>query len=253
MRAFIMEKQFVYPLTQAEALTVSHTGAYEYSFQVGRTLYAFIYIASGCVEFSFREPEQRMALTQGQVIYVPKGARYTVTYQPEQAQVVNFQFDIHASSQLLPPSRPILMRADAKRAFRNTVQQHTAFGSLHCAARIYELLAILQQEGTELPQKYRRLMPAIEELQNDPAENLPVAYYADMCHMSVAGFRRSFKEYTGQSPVEFRNELRLLKAQKLITQQQYSVEAAARISGFTNLSFFYRLFRRKFGTNPGHL
>lgn len=118
--------------------------------------------------------------------------------------------------------------------------------------KIYELLALLQQDAP-LPQKYKRLLPAVEALRQDPTREDPVSSYAAMCHMSVPGFRRSFKEYTGLSPVEFRNELRLMNARKLIEQQEYSVEAAARLSGFSNLSFFYRLFKRKYGTNPGSL
>lgn len=248
----IASRELIYTLSRAEAFTVTHTGTFEFSHPVGRSLYAFIYISEGCLDFYFGDDTKAVVLSKGQVIYIPKGTQYSVTYQPEQAQAVLFQFDIHEISSQLPPSRPIVMQVGARRAYRDIINQH-GLNSLHCAARIYELLSILGQEDTSLPQKYRRLLPAVEELQRDPAENRPVSYYASMCHMSVAGFRRSFKEYTGQSPVEFRNEQRLLNAWKLITQQQYSAEAAARISGFTNLSFFYRLFRRKFGTNPGHL
>lgn len=252
MEPAVDPRELIYTLSQAETFTVTHTDRFEYSHPVGRSLYAFIYISKGCVDFNFKDTGNTVALTQGQVIYIPKGTRYSVTYQPEQAQTVLFQFDIHEFSSQRLPAEPTLMPPAARRLFHDAVDQHT-FSSLHCAAKIYELLALLQQRGISLPQKFKRLLPAVEELQRDPTQDQPVAYYAALCHMSVPGFRRSFKEYTGQSPVEFRNELRLLNARKLIAQQEYSVEAAARISGFTNLSFFYRLFRRKFGTNPGHL
>lgn len=252
MEPAVNPTELIYILSQAETFAVTHTGVFEYSHPVGRSLYAFIYISKGCVDFHFRDTENTVALSQGQVIYIPKGTRYSVTYQPEQAQTVLLQFDIHEFSPQLPPLEPILMPSGARRPFHDVVDQHT-FTSLHCASKIYKLLALLQQNGLSLPQKYKRLLPALEEFQRDPAQNQPVSYYAQLCHMSVPGFRRSFKEYTGQSPVDFRNELRLMNARKLISQQEYSVEAAARISGFTNLSFFYRLFRRKFGTKPGHL
>lgn len=252
MESSISPVELPFTLSQAETFTVTHTGIFEFSHPVGRSLYAFIYISKGCVDFHFKDNEHTVALSQGQVIYIPKGTRYSVTYQPEQAQTVLFQFDIHEISPQLPPAEPILMPSGARRSFHDAVDQH-AFSCLHCAAKIYELLTLLQQKGLSLPQKFKRLLPAVEELQRDPTQNQPVSYYAQLCHMSVPGFRRSFKEYTGQSPVDFRNELRLLNARKLISQQQYSVEAAARISGFTNLSFFYRLFHRKFGTKPGHL
>ncbi len=252
MESAIDPRELIYTLSQAETFTVTHTGTFEYSHPVGRSLYAFIYISKGRVDFHFKDTEHTVSMSQGQVIYISKGTRYSVTYQPELAETVLLQFDIHEFSSQRPPVEPILMPSGARRPFHNVVNQH-GLSSFQCAAKIYELLAMLRQEGSALPQKYRRLLPAVEELQRDPTQDQPVAYYAALCHMSVPGFRRSFKEYTGQSPVEFRNELRLLNARKLIAQQEYSVEAAARISGFTNLSFFYRLFRRKFGTNPGHL
>jgi AraC family cel operon transcriptional repressor len=71
--------------------------------------------------------------------------------------------------------------------------------------------------------------------------------------MSVPGFRRSFREFVGQNPIAYRNNLRLILAKKLLTSGEYTVEEAAAQSGFTNLSFFYRLFRREYGQKPGSI
>lgn len=252
MEKSAVTKELPYILSRAETFTVSHTGTYEFSHPVGRSLYAFIYIAAGRVDFHFRDPQRTVSLSRGQVIYLSKGTQYSVTYLPDQAQAVLLQFDVYEPASDPLPTQPIVLAPVAQRPFRDTVDRQPG-NSLQCAARIYELLALLQQQGNALPQKYRRLQPAIDQLQREPAENHPVSFYAALCHMSVPGFRRSFREHMGQSPVDFRNELRLLNARRLIEQQQYSVEAAARISGFTNLSFFYRLFRRKYGITPGHL
>ena len=141
---------------------------------------------------------------------------------------------------------------DTGRLFRSS-DQYTSFDCIRCAARIYDLLAILRQSEVPMPKKHRRLLPAIEALERNPEANLPVSYYAELCGMSESGFRRSFREYIGQSPVDYRNSLRLVHARKLIASGGYSVEEAAIQSGFSNLSFFYRLFRRKFGRKPGSL
>lgn len=249
MRESVIQPEPVYPLSQVEMLSVTHTDVTEFSVPVGRSLYAFIYIADGSVEFRFADSDRVYSLSRGQTIYIPKGSRYAVTYQPPKTQVILLQFNIHSSCRQLPSGEPAILGSGARHAFEAVSHRNR----LGCAAKIYELLALLEQGTPPLPQKHKRLLPAVDALQREPALNLPVSHYASLCHMSVPGFRRSFKEYTGQSPVEFRNELRLHNARKLIEQQQYSVEAAARISGFSNLSFFYRLFRRKFGTQPGKL
>ena len=68
--------------------------------------------------------------------------------------------------------------------------------------------------------------------------------------MSEAGFRRLFREYMGASPVDHRNEIRLLHAKSKLQSGEYNVSEAAYESGFSNLSFFIRLYKKKFGYTP---
>ena len=68
--------------------------------------------------------------------------------------------------------------------------------------------------------------------------------------MSEVNFRRTFGEYLGISPVDYRNDLRLTEAQKKLTSGEYNVTEAANSVGFSNLSFFIRLYKKKFGHTP---
>lgn len=253
MKRSIVDGHIPYTVTIAEAVTVGHKDGFVFSCEDGRSLYGFIHVLCGRVKYAFLEPKETVMVEQGKVIYIPKGVRYVCTWMPGEAQVVIFQFDLHKGSPEQPCGKPVLMPSDTGRLFRGSTDQYALFDGLRCAARIYDLLGILRQEGTPMPKKYRRLLPALEEMERNPAAKRDVSYYAELCQMSIPGFRRSFKEYVGHSPVEYRNGLRLANARKLIMSGEYSVEEAAQISGFTNLSFFYRLFRRSFGVKPGSL
>ena len=77
-----------------------------------------------------------------------------------------------------------------------------------------------------------------------------ISYYADLCGMSEAGFRRLFREYMGVSPVDYRNDIRLINARNKLQSGEYNVSEAAYESGFSNLSFFIRLYKKKFGYTP---
>ena len=81
-------------------------------------------------------------------------------------------------------------------------------------------------------------------------ENRTVSYYAELCNMSEMNFRRLFREYTGMSPIEYRNDIRLTNARNKLQSGEYNVSEAAEICGFSNLSFFIRLYKKKYGYTP---
>jgi AraC-like DNA-binding protein len=63
-------------------------------------------------------------------------------------------------------------------------------------------------------------------------------------------FRRLFRDYTGKTPVEYRNDIRLENAAVLLGSGEYTVSEAAESCGFSNLSFFTRLYKRRYGHTP---
>jgi len=253
MKINIVDGYIPYAIAFAEALTVSHRGKFVFSNEQGSSLYAFICVLSGEMLFAFSETSQTITASKGQVIYIPKGCRYTSTYLPEQAQVAILRFDLHRCSPDVPAQIPMQMPPGAARLFHTGADQYGLFDRFRCAARIYDLLGTLHREQTPVPARSRRLLPAVDRIEQNPAEAVPVAFYAELCGMSVPGFRRSFRIFTGQTPIEYRNNLRLALARKLITSGECTVEEAAAQSGFSNLSFFYRLFRREYGQKPGSL
>jgi AraC-like DNA-binding protein len=68
--------------------------------------------------------------------------------------------------------------------------------------------------------------------------------------MSRATFARQFKKHAGHSLIEFVNRLRLQAACRELRETKHSVVEVAARSGFTQLSFFNRLFRRVHGCSP---
>ena len=87
-------------------------------------------------------------------------------------------------------------------------------------------------------------------MQKNYARQRKISEYAEMCAMSEPGFRRLFTEYTGLSPIEYRNNIRLDVARKLIETGEYLVEEAALAVGYTNISFFCRNYKSRYGKTP---
>lgn len=61
---------------------------------------------------------------------------------------------------------------------------------------------------------------------------------------------RTCKALTGLTPSEYVNRIRLDYAARLLRNDEASIETIAVECGFENLSYFYRLFRRRFAESP---
>ncbi len=68
--------------------------------------------------------------------------------------------------------------------------------------------------------------------------------------MSAAQFRRLFRRHTGRSPVEFLIARRIAQAKELLLQGSPMKDVALR-TGFTDVFYFMRVFRRTAGQTVG--
>ena len=62
---------------------------------------------------------------------------------------------------------------------------------------------------------------------------------------------RFFKSYTGQTPIEYINRLRIDRACFEMTVNRMNVTDAAYECGFNELSYFSKMFKRYKGVTPG--
>ena len=60
-----------------------------------------------------------------------------------------------------------------------------------------------------------------------------------------------FKQYAGMPFIQYLNDYRLTRAGEYLKMTEENVTQIALKCGFENLSYFNRLFRRKFGVTPG--
>ncbi|MDR2087218.1 MAG: AraC family transcriptional regulator [Dysgonamonadaceae bacterium] len=81
-------------------------------------------------------------------------------------------------------------------------------------------------------------------------ENVNLESIATQLNMSYSWFRRVFKQYTGFSPSQYVQELRLQRSKDLLTHTSKSIKEIAYNSGFENSDYFCTAFRRKTGSTP---
>ena len=235
--------------------SVSRPKNYKHSFRNGREKHGFIYVESGALMDCFQNYDlPNLLATKGDLIFVPKGSVYTGVYLEESTRIKIIQFDLISGelpSYLSTPTKLPLPRAyELIDAFFQPAEHRSSYHPFYYLSCFYELLWRIDESESQLPQKYKKLRPALYELAERWDQNEKVSYYAALCDMSEVNFRRLFREYVGCSPIDYRNELRLRHARNKLQSGEYNVSEAAYESGFSNLSFFIRLYKKQYGHTP---
>lgn len=144
------------------------------------------------------------------------------------------------------PYRVRTLMEDVMKAYGAPVRSPCAL-----AAAVYALHACVSSEAFDASgNKAGALGPALAYLENDLTDGASVASLAAMCHLSEGCFRRTFKAYTGKSPVRFRIDARIDIAKRLLSGSDTPVERVASLAGFETSSYFCKTFKKETGMTP---
>jgi len=108
------------------------------------------------------------------------------------------------------------------------------------------VLSALTQHHTP----YASISRALERMHEGYRESLAVEDLAKEVAMSISSFHRAFKQVTGDSPLQYLEKLRLLKAKGLLVLEGARVDEAAYDVGYVSASQFSREFKRYFNVPP---
>lgn len=97
---------------------------------------------------------------------------------------------------------------------------------------------------------YANIAQSLELIHGDFATGLSVEDLAKEAAMAVSSFHRTFKEVTGETPLQYLKKVRLLKAKNLLVYEGKRVEEAAYEVGYASPSQFSREFKRYFSVPP---
>ncbi|MGG6314365.1 helix-turn-helix domain-containing protein [Paenibacillus macerans] len=111
---------------------------------------------------------------------------------------------------------------------------------------------VFEQRRNGRENKNRLLADTVKEIIDkhyaDP--DLNVQRIADMLKLSSVHLGQVYKAEEGLSVVDRINEVRLARARLYLEQQQLTVAEIMEKVGFGNESYFYRLFKRRYGATP---
>jgi len=119
------------------------------------------------------------------------------------------------------------------------------------------LIRLMQTQARQLFEtNYKQLMPShrfahvINYIKQNINSQINPDSLSEQACMSRANFFRKFKEEFGVSPGEYILKERLKLAKDFLTTPQHSVTQVCYMSGFQNLNYFIRAFKKETGITP---
>ena len=136
-----------------------------------------------------------------------------------------------------------------------TVAQQQGAGHQQILAGIASLLlGFAYSENRQTSFRDRHIDSLISQakilMQENIEQNLPGKVVAQQIGMGYSWFRRVFKEYTGFSPNQYMQELKISKSKELLTNTDLNSQQIAYSVGFETPSYFNIVFKKKTGMTP---
>ena len=186
----------------------------------------------------------RFTVTQQQDLY------YILQFLPEAAPTLKI-LSLHTIDSSLIEHKLNLLK-------ELLIKQDSNYWPCRCRSYLFELLFCLarQEEEEEFNEllhydSYSRLaVNVIYYLQSSYSQKITVEKLAEEFHTNRTSLLNDFKKYTGQSVNQYLIQLRLTMASTLLRDTELSVEEICERTGFSDISYFSKVFKKKLNHTP---
>ena len=233
----------------------------------GRVDFQIIYIAAGCGHFHFDTVDNETIVPAGNiVIFRPKELQKYEYYGEDKTEVYWIHFTGSDVKNILRKYGfqdnerifPVGTSMEYERVFKRIIIELQRCQDNYeemLTLLLRHLLIIFQRELTREPvlkNEYldHEMDTAVTYFNENYNRDINIEEYATSKGMSVSWFIRSFKKFTGSTPMQFIVALRVNNAQVLLETTNYSINEISKIVGYDNQLYFSRLFHKLKGFSP---
>lgn len=227
-----------------------------------RPYHALLYIWNGEAKF-WHNGKQVARIQNGGLVYIPKGTKYKMQYTQDNTTfvLVNFKiFDKNGEDMTLFDRISVVGQDDDSRRIASVMSKFELVGSsavpsaaLRRKELMYRLLLLVLEQSFPIfteQQRYPQIFNGVLLLKQTYLENIPIEEFAKACNISISSFRELFKKQYGMSPLQYRNFLRISRAKELLSEGSCTVNEATFASGFDNVGYFCRSYKKIVGETP---
>lgn len=253
-------KQYSITDTQPEILrilkirTASMKKGYVFENKNGRPGECLICVVKGSAVYK-TEQNETFSLSQGSVLFLRRGIHYSMSVTSSEYDFIFVEFHLSCETytlknELFKPENPtklftLLIEADAKK------QHGSKITCLSMLYRIYDLIissSAPQQAVSFRHAQIERIAYEIQQKFKDP--NYSVYSTSKKLNMSEAYFRKLFTSEYGMCPSRYLISYRIAHAKNLLTYKNSSISEIASESGFSDIYYFSRRFKKEMGMTP---
>ena len=198
---------------------------------------------------------------KNQVAFMSKGIEYTVEFfdtAPNQDDSVVFHFQLKNinNEEITPSLSPqiCIKNVDTSMAFFIELAAEEFNKNIVCipiiTSVIYQMLGLAcqRQRKRVVSHKFKYIQEGIELMENNSDKTLNEI--AQICGVSEGYFRKLFREYSGENPIEFRQKHRIEKAKQLLLLDTHSIGEIAEELNFSDIYHFSKTFKKITGLSP---
>lgn len=134
---------------------------------------------------------------------------------------------------------------------------HDVFFELKLKGLIGDLFFMLLKDGliqifetTPESDDVKAVRRVVDYIAENYKENITLAALAQLVSLSETGLSRLFRSVTGMSCIDYVIEYRLSQAMSMLRTSEKPVIEIAYETGFNNISYFNRTFKKHFGQTP---
>ena len=214
----------------------------------GAPWHYFAYLETGFCRIV--SEDRTIELQAGDLFYIPKGLRYhSYWYAVERIHFLSFGFHYFPEyGNLQYPLQKIACSEDVKNLFRAIPTEQSA--DSHLWGLFYTAVAAV------LPCLEQRIAnPRIHVIEQAKQYMFlhPEAKMADVawhCKISESALYRVFREESGLTPNDLRQQLLCQRAVQMLTTTDRSVQVISDMLGFSSSSYFRKVFHKHIGKTP---
>jgi len=205
---------------------------------------------------------EALEVDKNQLIYTAKSSEYIINFKDtspnfEDTIVIHFQMTDTEGIDIAPTLTPTICikNVDSTIAADLEFLAEEFKKNIICIPKskavIYNLLTYIcqKQKKKTTKNKYACIKAGIDLLEQN--SNLSISEIAKKCGVSECYFRRLFEEYSGESPMNFRQHHRIEKAKQLmLSDEQYTIGEIAQELNFSDIYHFSKTFKKFCGVSP---